>query len=145
VEGAEDGKIKAYVTCRGLHFRRDHEALFGHGDYLPVEATGPQRDHVCAFARCAGDEVALVVVPRLVVRLTGGAERPPLGHEVWGRTALLLPPHLADRDYRNVFTGEALSPARARGAGAPNTTWGGPGLLLGDVLGRFPVALLSAR
>src|SRR5262249_55988982 len=35
VDGAEDGKIKAYVTYQGLHFRRAHEALFGHGDYLP--------------------------------------------------------------------------------------------------------------
>jgi (1->4)-alpha-D-glucan 1-alpha-D-glucosylmutase len=145
VGGAEDGKIKVYVTFQGLNFRRAHEALFGRGDYLPLEATGPHRDHVCAFARCTGDEVVLVVVPRLVVRLTGGVERPPLGLEVWGKTALLLPPHLAGRDYHNVFTGEALLPASARPPDTQNTSWGAPGLLLGDLLERFPVALLCSQ
>jgi (1->4)-alpha-D-glucan 1-alpha-D-glucosylmutase len=119
-----------------LHFRRDHGGLFRRGDYQPLEATGPRRDHVAAFARSAGGEAALVVVPRLVVRLAGGGERPPLGPEVWGRTGLILPPHLASRSYRNVFTGESLTPDSHAGA---------PGLLLADVLGRFPIALLCSR
>jgi (1->4)-alpha-D-glucan 1-alpha-D-glucosylmutase len=144
VEGAADGKIKAYVIYQGLNFRRAHEAVLGRGDYLPLEATGPQRDHVCAFARCSGDEVVLVVVPRLVVRLTGGSEQPPLGLEVWGKTALLLPQHLAGRDYHNVFTAEVLSPGSGP-LGTPSTSWGPPGLLLGELLGRFPVALLHSR
>ncbi len=135
VESAADGKVKAYLTYQALNFRRAHEGLFVGGDYLPVEATGPRRDHVCAFARSAGDDAMLVVVPRLVVRLADGAERPPLGPEVWGKTGLLLPPHLAGRSYRNVFTGEVLaSGGDARAAGP----------LLGEVLGRFPVALLGS-
>jgi len=145
VDGAEDGKIKAYVIDQGLNFRRAHEALFGRGDYLPLEATGPHREHVCAFARCTADEVVLVVVPRLVVRLAGGVEQPPLGLEVWGKTALLLPPHLAGRDYHNVFTGQVLLPAYARPPDTPITSWGAPGLLLGDLLERFPVALLHSQ
>jgi (1->4)-alpha-D-glucan 1-alpha-D-glucosylmutase len=131
VASAQDGKIKAYVIHQALNFRRDHEALFRQGDYLPLEATGPQCDHVCAFARCTGGEFVLVVVPRLVVRLAGGVEQPPLGPGVWVDTLLHLPPHLANRDYANVFTGEKLSP--------------GDSLLLGELLGRFPVALLHAR
>src|SRR5262245_21822059 len=39
VDGAEDGKIKAYVIYQGLNFRRAHTALFERGDYLPLEAT----------------------------------------------------------------------------------------------------------
>ena len=135
MEEAADGKIKAYVTYRTLHFRREHEGLFGRGDYQPLEATGPRRDHVVAFARSAGDEAVLVVAPRLVVRLAGGGERPPLGPEVWGRTGLILPPHLASRSYRNVFTGESLTPDSHAGA---------PGLLVGDALQVFPVALLRS-
>jgi (1->4)-alpha-D-glucan 1-alpha-D-glucosylmutase len=145
VDGAEDGKIKAYVIYQGLNFRRAHEALFGRGDYLPLEATGPHRDHVCAFARCTADEVVLVIVPRLVVRLVGGVEQPPLGLEVWGETALLLPSHLAGRDYHNLFTGQVLSPAYARPPDTPIRSWGAPGLLLGDLLERFPVALLHSQ
>jgi (1->4)-alpha-D-glucan 1-alpha-D-glucosylmutase len=145
VDGAEDGKIKAYVIDQELNFRRAHEALFGRGDYLPLEATGPHRDHVCAFARRTADEVVLVVVRRLVVRLIGGVEQRPLGLEVLGKTALLLPPHLAGRDYHNVFTGQVLLPAYARPPDTLITSWGAPGLLLGDLLERFPVALLHSQ
>jgi (1->4)-alpha-D-glucan 1-alpha-D-glucosylmutase len=145
VDGAQDGRIKAYVVYQALRFRRAHTSVFGRGDYLALEAAGPHRDHVCAFARCTGDEVVLVVVPRLVVRLTGGVERPPLGLDVWGKTALLVPPHLAGRDYHNLLTGEVLSPASAGPPETQNTSWGVPGLLLGDLLERFPVALLHSR
>jgi (1->4)-alpha-D-glucan 1-alpha-D-glucosylmutase len=143
VDGAADGKVKAYAIYQGLRFRRAHKALFARGDYQALEAAGPHRDHVCAFARCSGGDVVLVVVPRLVARLTGGVEQPPLGLGVWGKTVVLLPPHLAGRAYHNVFTGEVLLPACARPPGTPNPSGGAPpGLLLGDSLGRFPVALL---
>jgi (1->4)-alpha-D-glucan 1-alpha-D-glucosylmutase len=129
-----DGRIKAYVVHQTLSFRRRHGDLFARGAYLPLEVTGAKRDNVCAFARSAGDTVVLVVVPRLVARLTGGAEQAPLGPEVWGTTRLLLPPQLAGRRYRDVFTGEVLEPGSDRAS---------PGPLVGSVLGQFPVALLG--
>jgi (1->4)-alpha-D-glucan 1-alpha-D-glucosylmutase len=128
-----DGRIKLFVVHRTLSLRRAHPEVFARGEYLPVEAAGGRREHVCAFARTAGDGAALVVVPRLVVGLTGGAERPPLGPDVWGKTRLLLPPELAGRRYRNILTGEVLAPG---GHGGPAD------LPLGKALGRFPVALL---
>jgi (1->4)-alpha-D-glucan 1-alpha-D-glucosylmutase len=128
-----DGRIKLFVIYRALNFRRTHAEVFARGEYLSLEAAGPQRDHVCAFARSAGDEPVLVVVPRLVVRLAGGVERPPLGPEVWGETRLLLPSRLAGRHYRNLFTGEVLAPGGQEGT---------PDSLLGTILARFPVALL---
>ncbi len=129
-----DGRIKAYVLCQTLAARRAHEALFNRGAYLPVEATGAKRDHVCAFARLLDDQGVLVIVPRLVVQLAEEAERPPTGPDVWRQTRLLLPLHLGSRPYQNVFTGEILDPDSYRGA---------PGPLLSDILGRFPVALLA--
>ena len=129
-----DGRIKLYLIYQALNFRRAHGDLFTHGAYLPLEAAGAKREHVCAFARCFRDEAVLVVAPRLVVRLADGVERPPLGPEVWGKTQLLLPAALAGRSYRNVFTGEVLAPGDHDGT---------PGPLLASVLGRFPVALLQ--
>jgi (1->4)-alpha-D-glucan 1-alpha-D-glucosylmutase len=128
-----DGRIKLYVIYQTLNFRRRHEDVFARGDYLPLEAVGFRRDHVCAFARSAGDQVILSIVPRLVVRLGDGAERPPLGPGVWGNTRLLLPPPFLGRRFRNLFTGEEL---------APDSPEGASGSLLGAILGRFPVALL---
>jgi (1->4)-alpha-D-glucan 1-alpha-D-glucosylmutase len=131
-----DGRIKLYLTYRTLHFRRCEEELFAQGSYLPLEATGARRENACAFARCLGGRAVVVVVPRLVVRLTSGVERSPLGAEVWDNTWLFLPPRLADRCYRNLYTGEVLT------ARSPD---GMPGLPLASVLGQFPVALLESR
>jgi (1->4)-alpha-D-glucan 1-alpha-D-glucosylmutase len=129
-----DGRIKLYLTYQALNYRREHPRLFAEGAYLPLEASGTKRDHVCAFARSVGEEAVLVIVPRLVVRLVGGEERPPLGADVWGQTRLLLPPQMVGRTYRNLFTGETI---------AANVNDDPPGLLLGTVLRRFPVALLE--
>ncbi len=134
VASSRDGRIKMYTLQRALRFRRDRLAFFGEADYAPVAARGAKKRHVCAFQRQHDDDAILVVVPRLVVGLTGGEERPPLGGEVWQDTQLMLPEDEQGRTYRNLFTGEALT-VTANGDGAS--------LALVDVLGRFPVALLE--
>ncbi len=131
-----DGRIKAYLVYRALELRRAQEALFASGSYLPMEATGANRDHVCAFARSLDDAAMVVVVPRLVVGLARESEQSPMGLEVWGQTRLLLPAHLAGRPYRNVFTREVLLPDSYQGTSGP---------LLGTLLGQFPVALLQSE
>jgi hypothetical protein len=87
----------------------------------------------------------VAVAPRLLVSLTGGAERPPLGEEVWGETRLLLPDSLSHLDLdrprlRDRLTGEGL-PVVAFAAGRRGEA--GRGLPLAAVLSRFPVALLE--
>ncbi|MBI2953653.1 MAG: malto-oligosyltrehalose synthase [Chloroflexi bacterium] len=131
---SRDGRIKLYLTYRTLGFRRAHSQLFAAGAYVPLDARGYRRENVCAFARTRGKEAALVVAPRLFVRLTDGVERLPLGTEVWKDTLLVLPGPLASQCYRNLFTGEILSPT-AHGRL--------PGLPLAAICGHFPVALLA--
>jgi (1->4)-alpha-D-glucan 1-alpha-D-glucosylmutase len=128
-----EGHAKLYLIYRALHFRREHEQLFAHGSYLPLEAAGPKRDFVCAFARSLAGETVLVAIPRLVVRLTEGIERPPMGPEVWKTTRLLLPPPLAGRSYCNLFTGEVMSDENEDGTSS---------LTLATVFHAFPVAFL---
>jgi (1->4)-alpha-D-glucan 1-alpha-D-glucosylmutase len=134
-EHKEDGRIKLYVTRQALRCRREHPGLFTAGEYLPVEAVGRRRDHVCAFLRCRGNEQTLIVVPRLLTALAPGG-RPPLGPDVWQETGLLVPAPRPGRSWRNVFTGEELRPAGGNGQ-AP--------LPVAQVLAHFPVALLLAQ
>jgi (1->4)-alpha-D-glucan 1-alpha-D-glucosylmutase len=129
-----DGRIKLYLIYQSLHFRRAHERLFACGAYVPLEASGSKRDHVCAFVRQADEEVVLIAVPRLVVRLANGIEQPPMGAAVWETTRLLLPPALTGRRFRNIFTGEVLTADMQDGAS---------GLRLSALLGAFPVTLLE--
>ncbi len=123
-----DGRIKLWVTAAALRFRRAHSHLFAEGEYLPVAADGRHARHLCCFARHAGSEWALAVVPRLVARLTGaeGTERaePPTG-AIWDDTRLRLPPG-APGVWRNVLTGATVESAA-----------------VADLLSDLPVALLS--
>ena len=128
----QDGSVKLYVTAKALGFRRNHGALFLEGGYLPLEASGTLKEHVCAFARLHDGEWVTVIVPRMVARLIAFGEF-PVGHKVWGRSVISLPA-ASPGEWANVLTGESLETLRvARGRALP----------LGDVLRSFPVALLT--
>ncbi len=127
-----DWRIKPYVVACALSYRRDHARLFAEGDYVPLEATGDKQAHVCAFTRNLADESVLIAVPRLAVGLVGGAMQPPIG-SAWGDTWLRWSRN--DRSYRDLFTGELLTPGEHNGEA---------GLSLATLLQYFPVALLAA-
>jgi len=125
----EDGCLKLYVTYKALNVRKSYSDLFQDGGYIPLQVLGHRQEHVCAFARCRGEEYALVVVPRLLTKLVRvGAI--PVGQDVWGEDLLLLPDGVPER-WLNVFTGEKLKVFGTK-----------KGLRLSDILRRFPVALL---
>jgi (1->4)-alpha-D-glucan 1-alpha-D-glucosylmutase len=134
-DAKEDGRIKLYVTSRALHCRRDHPGLFSNGEYIPLEAVGGCKDHVCAFLRRREDVCAIAAVPRLLAQLLPRSYEPPLGHKVWQDTVLRLPDDVCGRRFRNVFTDEALSATMQEGVAV---------LPLGQVLDNFPVAILLA-
>ncbi len=127
-----DGRAKLYTVSRTLRLRRSAPDLFRAGEYVPVEAVGSKTEHVFAFARRAAGRAVVAVVPRLTAKLAGGTDRPPLGPEVWGDTRIMLPWADSGAAWRNCLTGERLAPA-------------GAGIAVGEVLGRFPVALLERQ
>jgi maltooligosyltrehalose synthase len=57
-----DGRIKYFVTTRGMRFRRQHRALMLHGAYTPLEVDGEGADHVVASARHDDSRFALGAV-----------------------------------------------------------------------------------
>lgn len=123
LRGWRDGGIKRRLTMDLLRFRRDHLALFQHGDYEPLAAAGRFADKVLAFRRAAGGEALLVVVPRL----TAAVGAPPVGL-AWEDTALTLP--AARQPWRDVLTGETWAPGEPRA--------------LGDLFKALPLAVLHS-
>jgi len=75
-------------------------------------------------------------VPRLTARLTGHGARLPVGADVWGDTRVVVPAELAAPTV-DAFTG-ALVRATARDGSEL-------ALAAGDLLARFPVALLGGQ
>jgi (1->4)-alpha-D-glucan 1-alpha-D-glucosylmutase len=132
METGQDGRVKLYVTWRSLRYRRDNAALFDRGAYIPLKATGTQKNHLCALAWKQGKQELIVAVPRLVAGLMRQAAAAPVGTGAWGDTRLALPRRLTGRRYRNLFTDETV-----------NVPKGSPALPLAEVFRVFPVAVLE--
>jgi len=134
LENAEDGRIKLYITQLALGLRRRYPGLFTTGSYAPVQATGSKSGHVFAFSRTSGNTIALVVVPRLITRITRPG-RAPVGAEAWGDTALVPPAGVPLSAWTNVFTGETLGSRSDSNQGVP----------VSQLLSIFPVAVLLSN
>jgi (1->4)-alpha-D-glucan 1-alpha-D-glucosylmutase len=127
-----DGRLKLYVTSKVLTFRRQCRALFEQGAYIPLEVSAAQQGQIIAFARRVDERWALVVVPRLLTKLSPAA-RPPLGKRIWKDSCLFLPAG-APTDWRNLFTGEGVRVSEA-GMTAPQ-------IPLHTLFRRLPVAVV---
>jgi (1->4)-alpha-D-glucan 1-alpha-D-glucosylmutase len=132
VDSKEDGRIKLFLTMQGLRYRRQHPTLFLAGAYHPLDADGPRKEHLLAFARRTESHMAVAVAPRFLARLDH--DGPPLGRAVWQRTWLLLPAEWRGHRYRNVLTGEVVPVSSHEGR---------PALPVDAVLSSFPAALLE--
>jgi (1->4)-alpha-D-glucan 1-alpha-D-glucosylmutase len=59
-----DGRLKLAWTRQLLKFRGELADVFTHGDYQKLQVSGPHRDHVIAFARRHGRDVAVIAVAK---------------------------------------------------------------------------------
>lgn len=63
-ESWPNGHLKLAWTRHLLKIRTELADVFTHGGYLPLEVTGPHRDHVIAFARRRPRDAAIVAVAK---------------------------------------------------------------------------------
>jgi (1->4)-alpha-D-glucan 1-alpha-D-glucosylmutase len=129
----EDGAIKVYVIYKALELRRSAPELFSSGEYLALASSGAPAEHMCAFARRSGDAWVIALAPRLLANLALDKSLENFA-SIWEEGELQLPAD-APSYWVDAFTGAEL---RARDSA------GGKALACADLLGHFPVALLSA-
>jgi (1->4)-alpha-D-glucan 1-alpha-D-glucosylmutase len=116
-----DGHLKLAWTAHLLRLRTELAEVFTHGDYRPLEVSGPQRDHVIAFARRRGRDAAIIVATRLFAGVSQGGRAFPSAPQFDGAI-----------DVRG-FTLDGASDADA------------PSLPLSALFRQLPVAVLKAR
>jgi (1->4)-alpha-D-glucan 1-alpha-D-glucosylmutase len=127
--------LKFFFILRALEFRRHERVLLERGDYIPLQVIGTKQEHVCAFARTFENKMGVVVVPRLVVGLTGGVKQAPIGEGVWGDTGVVLPSGMRQNSWREIFSGESVGIAEEQRQRV---------LRVADILRATPVAILTA-
>lgn len=101
-----DGGIKLFLIYCSLKLRKENEALFQSGDFMPLEASGRFKDSVLAYARRLGSTWAITVAPRFLTRLVKEGEL-PLGEKTWGDTYIALPEGAPSR-WKDAITGSMI-------------------------------------
>lgn len=91
------GHVKQTLIHRVLIARRAMPMLFARGDYRPLAVEGPMAAHAVAFARTYGEQTAITIVPRLVLRMLRDDDSITVPAEAWGDTLISLPDDLAPR------------------------------------------------
>ena len=129
-----DGRIKMFVTMEGLRYRRDHSAMFQHGDYVPLDRFGEKRDHIFAFGRLHEGAAVVVAVPRLLTSVLPDGVTTPLGEKVWTNTQVVMPAWKERTSFRNHFTGEIILTTTSEGKQVAQA---------GELFNTFPIALLE--
>lgn len=135
LQSCEDGCIKLYLIFRVLNYRREHSEFFNQGDYVALEAEGTKAKHLCAFARRVNGKGYIAAAPRLIATLLPEPEGCPIGEAAWQDTFLLLPEGSGSR-FRNVVNDEEIAAVERKGR---------QGIMLAELFGGAPVALLEAR
>jgi (1->4)-alpha-D-glucan 1-alpha-D-glucosylmutase len=72
-----NGHLKLAWTRHLLKLRNELADAFTSGEYLPLEVTGPHRDHIIAFARRRGRDAAIVAVARSFAAFSEGGRAWP--------------------------------------------------------------------
>ncbi|HEX4023112.1 MAG TPA: malto-oligosyltrehalose synthase [Steroidobacteraceae bacterium] len=98
-----DGGIKLAVITTLLQHRREHAALYGQGDYQPLQGTGARAEELCAYARSSHDDSLITAVARFPRR------REQQGFDA--DATLVLPAGLQRPRWRELLTGRVLQPA----------------------------------
>jgi (1->4)-alpha-D-glucan 1-alpha-D-glucosylmutase len=125
-----DPRVKLFVTHRALGARRASPELFREGEYVPLDIVGPRARNVVAFARMRGQDVAIVVAPRLVAGILGDKN-------AWKDTFVTLPEEVEAR-----VEGRTLTDAFSGLSRRTMHREGGCALPVAELFGEFPVALL---
>jgi (1->4)-alpha-D-glucan 1-alpha-D-glucosylmutase len=109
----QSGRLKQMVIATMLDLRRQQPALFRHGYYLPLPATGKRSQNIVAFARYDEDRAVIVIAPRLVLQALHDVA--PSNPSRWAETQVALPSPLGGRRYTDIFTGRAFDFGDAAG------------------------------
>ena len=72
VQNWSNGHLKLAWTRQLLKLRTELADVFAHGDYEPLEISGPHRDHVIAFARRRGRDAAIIAVAKSFAAFSQG-------------------------------------------------------------------------
>jgi (1->4)-alpha-D-glucan 1-alpha-D-glucosylmutase len=131
--GWPDGRIKLYVTARGLRLRRTYARVFLEGDYVPLEVRGERAGHVIAFARVGSEQTVIAIVARLAASLLGWRSSRLLATpDTWGDLTVPLPADWTPCRYHDALSGQ---PIAAGGAA-------GKSIRVADALRHLPATLL---
>jgi malto-oligosyltrehalose synthase/4-alpha-glucanotransferase len=100
------GKIKLWLTCQLLQWRKEQQEILHKAEYIPLNIEGACKNHVLAFARKYKQTIYITAIPLHLAEL-GKTQGKGLKEIEWQDTHIVLPGKLSG-EIENIFTGETL-------------------------------------
>jgi (1->4)-alpha-D-glucan 1-alpha-D-glucosylmutase len=88
VQNWPNGHLKLAWTRHLLKLRTELADVFAHGDYHPLEVSGPHREHVIAFARRRGRNAVIIAVAKSFAAMSQGGRVWPRAESYDGALSL---------------------------------------------------------
>jgi (1->4)-alpha-D-glucan 1-alpha-D-glucosylmutase len=102
-----DGIVKQRLIACLLRHRREHAALYAHGDHRPLRTSGAHDANVIAFERHHGTARLLAVASRWSLSMSSGTlDEPRVAAATWGDTRI---PITQPGEYRDVVRDTAAT------------------------------------
>ncbi|UII34108.1 malto-oligosyltrehalose synthase [Fulvivirga ulvae] len=127
LENIHDGRIKMFTLFKCLNERRHNQEVFDKGEYIPIEVSGKQKDHIIGYARTFHTDWYFMIIPRKIVSICREISFPQ-GKSVWSDTCISLPKE-TPQALTNIFTGERFKVSDS--------------LCIDKLLSVFPIAMLK--
>lgn len=131
----EDGRIKLWVTMKGLGLRKEHRDVFVNGGYQAATVIGDKAAGLCAFLRRGEKTQALVMGCIRPVGVAQGEDVVATG-DVWADTFVAWPDAEVAGVVRNELTGEEVALGEHQGL---------IGVWAREALAELPLAVLLWR
>jgi maltooligosyltrehalose synthase len=107
-QNPKDGKVKLLLTGLLLNYRRQNPDLFLNGKYIPLETSGPLKDHIMAYCRQTRNQWLLVMVPLVTGALSEKSHGQYLSEINWDGSGAILPGN-APKTWTNLITQERIA------------------------------------
>jgi (1->4)-alpha-D-glucan 1-alpha-D-glucosylmutase len=124
-----DGRLKQFVMARLLALRKKMPGLFSAGKYVPLTISGPQAEHVVAFARTSPDAAVIVAFCRFNMQRADDTGR--LYVSQCSETSVVIP-----RELNGTFS-DVLRPERTVSVTSP--------IAAQQLFGPMPIVVLASE
>jgi (1->4)-alpha-D-glucan 1-alpha-D-glucosylmutase len=104
----QSGKIKLYITYKGLNLRKAYPDLFLSRSYYPIEVYGDFKNNIVSFARSYYNRNAIFITSRFFTEISDKEDGETFLGLKWNETRIEIPEDIKSDHFIDILTGTSI-------------------------------------